>query len=331
MRKPSPTDTQPYSPLLRPQEGEKPAEPAPAPAAEPRRRTTDPLPKLLTALRKDRPGAERAGELTPDPAPIERSPTPAYEPTVLTAAPHMDAALAEAAAPTPTPKPALVPVAQSFTPPPVMVERTVAPEEAVATAWAIEGRLAALERSLGELVSEDVPGATELKDLLASVLPDDIHPDVLAGVRVVPSKLAKLMGRVGRAEARLHQVEHALDKVRAEEELRRRASPRRGMRTEVGMDSGSNFFQGFSAELSDGGLFVATDALLPVGTRLDVEFTVNGRRIKTPTTVRWVRDRLACGDQVEPGLGLSFDDLAPADRGAIEAFMVLRQPEFHVD
>jgi uncharacterized protein (TIGR02266 family) len=96
----------------------------------------------------------------------------------------------------------------------------------------------------------------------------------------------------------------------------------------VGATTESNFFVGFSGEISEGGVFVATYVALPVGTRVEVLVTLPGGFEKTiPGTVRFVRDPMDM--ESEPGLGVRFDRLDAEARDLILRFIRKRPPLFY--
>ena len=96
------------------------------------------------------------------------------------------------------------------------------------------------------------------------------------------------------------------------------------------MRSESNFYTGFSDDISEGGLFVATYSLLPVGARLTVSFGLpSGEEILAEAEVRWVRDPMLGDMSLSPGMGVRFTSLAPEQLTAIRKFMDVRQPMFY--
>ena len=102
------------------------------------------------------------------------------------------------------------------------------------------------------------------------------------------------------------------------------------MQTAVTLDSGSNFFIGFTRNISRGGLFIACEDPLNRGTPVELLFSLpGGRRIEAQAEVSWVRERFACGPEIRPGMGVRFVDLAESDRRAIRTFMRLREPLFY--
>ena len=110
----------------------------------------------------------------------------------------------------------------------------------------------------------------------------------------------------------------------------RRATPRVELCVGVGFSSDTNFYTGFSEDLSAGGLFVATHALLPIGTSMNITFWLpNGHEVSTVGVVRWVRDTRDYNDDAGPGMGVQFRGLRTADADAIRRFIALREPIFY--
>ncbi|MBL8921755.1 MAG: TIGR02266 family protein [Myxococcaceae bacterium] len=112
----------------------------------------------------------------------------------------------------------------------------------------------------------------------------------------------------------------------------KRQSPRVRMQARVDLESDDNFFNGFSANISDGGVFIATVNMLPLGTSVDVGFTLpTGERIECRGVVRWVREVDDRNPQNSPGMGVQFVDLEPRAVQAIERFIEQREPMFYVE
>ena len=71
----------------------------------------------------------------------------------------------------------------------------------------------------------------------------------------------------------------------------RRRAARRAVRIHASIDmrSDSNFFTGFSMDISEGGVFIATVEPVPRGTPVELDFTLpGGRPLKVSGVVRWV-------------------------------------------
>jgi len=112
----------------------------------------------------------------------------------------------------------------------------------------------------------------------------------------------------------------------------RRATRRMPLDVDIGFESEGNFSVGFSEDISEGGLFVATYDLLPVGTRLRVNFTLpDGHVVSVSCEVRWVREYNARTPERMPGMGVQFLELRDEDRAAVERFVRRRAPLFHGD
>lgn len=112
----------------------------------------------------------------------------------------------------------------------------------------------------------------------------------------------------------------------------KRQSPRVRMQAQVDFESDDNFFNGFSSNISDGGLFIATVNVLPLGTNVDVGFTLpTGERIECKGVVRWVREIDDRNPDSHPGMGVQFVDLEERAAGAIEQFIQQREPMFYVE
>ncbi len=109
----------------------------------------------------------------------------------------------------------------------------------------------------------------------------------------------------------------------------RRSLPRIDAVLEIDFESDHTFFSGFSENLSDGGLFVATYAGRRIGERLYVRFTLPGLEspIEAKVQVRWLREYDVDGSE-HPGFGAGFVDLAQGDRELIQRVLERRAPLF---
>jgi uncharacterized protein (TIGR02266 family) len=96
----------------------------------------------------------------------------------------------------------------------------------------------------------------------------------------------------------------------------------------VGATTESNFFVGFSGEISEGGVFVATYQALEIGEKVEVLVTLpGGFERKIPGTVRFIRDPMDMDS--EPGMGVRFDRLDDEARELILRFIRKRPPLFY--
>jgi uncharacterized protein (TIGR02266 family) len=103
---------------------------------------------------------------------------------------------------------------------------------------------------------------------------------------------------------------------------------REKLEANVGATTESNFFVGFSGDIAEGGVFVATYLTIPVGQKVEVLVTLPGGFEKTiPGTVRFVRDPMDM--DADPGIGVRFDRLDQEARELILRFIRKRPPLFY--
>jgi uncharacterized protein (TIGR02266 family) len=112
----------------------------------------------------------------------------------------------------------------------------------------------------------------------------------------------------------------------------RRVYPRVSLQAAIDLHSDTNFFSGFSTDLSVGGLFVATVAHAPIGSEIDLSFTLpTGEKIAAKGVVRWTREVNDKTPHVFPGLGVQFVGLEGQALNVIERFIAEREPMFYPD
>jgi uncharacterized protein (TIGR02266 family) len=103
---------------------------------------------------------------------------------------------------------------------------------------------------------------------------------------------------------------------------------REKLEANVGATTESNFFVGFSGEIGEGGVFVATYLTLHRDQQVEVLVTLPGGYETTiPGRVRFVRDPMDMDS--EPGIGVSFDRLNAEQRELILRFIRKRPPLFY--
>jgi uncharacterized protein (TIGR02266 family) len=127
----------------------------------------------------------------------------------------------------------------------------------------------------------------------------------------------------------------------SEDPSERRRCTRHEFKTQVTLVGSDNFYMGLSENISEGGLFVATHALVPVGTRISLSFTLpgSGSPINVHGEVRWVRspgataseDAVFSGEDASlpSGMGIRFCELHPEDAKRIAKFLLKREPVFY--
>ncbi|HEX7479073.1 MAG TPA: TIGR02266 family protein [Polyangiales bacterium] len=112
-----------------------------------------------------------------------------------------------------------------------------------------------------------------------------------------------------------------------------RRAPRVDLNVEIGIDDYTNFYVGFTENVSEGGLFLATYQLRPVGTEVALTFVLpDEHAVSVQGVVRWVRDlRDGASADTPPGLGIEFVRLGEDDKQRIQAYVDRRAPMFYPD
>jgi uncharacterized protein (TIGR02266 family) len=110
----------------------------------------------------------------------------------------------------------------------------------------------------------------------------------------------------------------------------RRVHSRRDVELEVTLESESNFYLGFTENLSEGGLFIATHNLRPIGSTVEVTLKLPNvsEAIKAVGTVRWTREFSETSD-TSPGMGVRFEQIEPQQAAQIRDFLNQRAPLFY--
>jgi len=114
--------------------------------------------------------------------------------------------------------------------------------------------------------------------------------------------------------------------------LEARRNGRVRMHTSIDTRSDSNFFIGFSMDISEGGIFIATVEPVALGTQVELDFTLpGGRPMKVTGVVRWVRESNDRTPELMPGVGVQFTGLPSEVAHAITSFVATRDPMFFPD
>jgi uncharacterized protein (TIGR02266 family) len=108
--------------------------------------------------------------------------------------------------------------------------------------------------------------------------------------------------------------------------------PREEVEANLGASSETNFYVGFSGEIAEGGVFVATYNTLDVDTLVYVMVNLpGGYEFKLPGRVHFVRDPMDLSAEAEPGMGVKFEALPADNRELILRFIRKRAPMFYDD
>ncbi len=113
----------------------------------------------------------------------------------------------------------------------------------------------------------------------------------------------------------------------------RREFERVTYRVDVTVESESTFYNGFTENISTGGLFVATYDVRPLGQKVSLEFTIPGHRhrITIEGEICWLREYNETTPDMIPGMGVRFLNLEEPQMQAIERFIEHREPLFYDD
>jgi uncharacterized protein (TIGR02266 family) len=106
-----------------------------------------------------------------------------------------------------------------------------------------------------------------------------------------------------------------------------RAKRQSALELEVGFESESNFYVGFTEHLSATGVFIATYSPKPIGARIALTITLpDGETLNVPAIVKWTREP---SNDAWPGMGMEFERVSPEDETRIAKFLSLREPMFY--
>jgi uncharacterized protein (TIGR02266 family) len=155
------------------------------------------------------------------------------------------------------------------------------------------------------------------------------------GVGLATATIAGAMGKLHPLSAvpsMLPNAGHAQSSPPAKHPVLPITGPRSTLEANVGASSETNFYVGFSGEIAEGGVFVATYAVLDPGARVNVTVTLpGGYEFTSPGTVHFVRDPMDMSDEAEPGMGVKFETLSSESRELVLRFIRKRAPMFYDD
>jgi uncharacterized protein (TIGR02266 family) len=183
-----------------------------------------------------------------------------------------------------------------------------------------------------EAVAARRAGLLELKSRLPAFLSDTSR--LLLRVSAAEGEVGQQVGLAKAVAQQIAQAARKLDEPVPLGRLRtaKRETPRVRMQVKIDFGSENNFYSGFSMDISNGGVFIATVKLVPIGTPIDLFFRLpTGEGIEAQGVVRWVREVDDRRPEMMPGLGVQFVNLSDEARAAIEGFVHDREPMFYPD
>ncbi len=134
---------------------------------------------------------------------------------------------------------------------------------------------------------------------------------------------------IQRQDADMQRLPHVASNPAARTD--QRAHSRYEVELEVGVGwSESNFYTGLTENVSEGGLFIATHQLRPVGTEIEVSLRLPDyyQPIRAVATVKWHRAYSGAAD-ICPGMGVQFESMSTEHLAAIKRFLAQRTPLFY--
>ncbi len=100
--------------------------------------------------------------------------------------------------------------------------------------------------------------------------------------------------------------------------------------TMLNLNTDHQFYNGFSENIEEGGIFVATFDPKPMNAKVIVNFKLpGGRPVTARGTVHFVREFNPLTPDMAPGMGVKFTDLLSGDKDAIEEYIKQRAPMFY--
>ncbi len=101
----------------------------------------------------------------------------------------------------------------------------------------------------------------------------------------------------------------------------RRVFSRKEFEVKVDFFSSNTFFTGFTENISEGGLFIATEAPFEIGDELEVVLSLMGKEATAyKVVVRWIRPPGAIGG-LPAGMGVQFINLPEAETEKLQTFI----------
>lgn len=150
----------------------------------------------------------------------------------------------------------------------------------------------------------------------------------LAMIHPARTELGRALGKEPRDDATAPFLLTS-SRARPEPADERREDPREEIEVEVGLEGENRFYTGRTGDVSGGGLFVASDEPLSVGTPIVLSFVLpDGFRVRASASVAWVRAPRYRPHELPAGMGVRFEALGKKERRAIEHFLEQR-PAFH--
>ena len=127
-------------------------------------------------------------------------------------------------------------------------------------------------------------------------------------------------------EAEKEEIRKAEEFKRREEEVLHRKNQRLRMEAKITLRSQTNFFMGFSENISEGGIFISTDSPPSVGDAIDVDIPMidGSETVTIKGIVRW--HRLMDNGEAS-GCGVQFTEIPIGAERHLENMITLLEKE----
>lgn len=215
----------------------------------------------------------------------------------------------------------------------VLQEDPNIPPEVMAVAQNIAQSVGALFEA--ERASSEPDGKTCIRNALSSLsqtlaLLQDVRGQH-RGIELATEVIAKTMSELYPLTTRASRAPQPMPSPAAGPAIPPAGSPgAHDLEANVGATTVSNFFVGFSGEVAEGGVFLATYEVLPKGSPVNLLVTLpGGFEFRVQGYVRFVREPLDVSADAQPGMGIQFRELAAESRELVLRFIRKRPPMFY--
>ena len=134
------------------------------------------------------------------------------------------------------------------------------------------------------------------------------------------------MGENKLTEEEKKEIQIAEAYKRREDAILDRSSQRIKLEAKVTLRSQTNFFVGFSENISEGGIFIATESPPNVGDEIEIEIPLpdGSQTVKVKGVVRWHR---TMANGAPSGCGVQFNTISTTEAMLLQNMITLLQKE----
>jgi uncharacterized protein (TIGR02266 family) len=185
-----------------------------------------------------------------------------------------------------------------------------------------------LSAALDELALMKCPAPSLIPTITPSAAPTpSLIPSTPPTPSIIPARVASWAPASEQTLSRVIVSTYPPEELPSSSAERRRLE-RLGCEFEVEFLDDTHLITGFTQDISEGGVFVATYETLPLGTSVSLALELPGGRIEVRGQVRWARPELEAAEQ-RPGLGIAFTELPPEALAALTEFCRSRPAHYY--